>query len=259
MTPLSMHAQNGSSALPEAARAVGLTGGEPTIDPDAFLHLLNHCALAAPHLGVHVLSNGRRFADRAFAIKYASVPIQDLMVGIPVYGAEAGLHDYVVQAPGAFNQTIKGILNVAAAGGHIEIRVVVQKATVPALTEIATFIARNLPFVDQVALMGLEMTGLARPNASLVWVDPATYRSELQEAYWILANAGVTTRIYNHQLCVLAEDLWPAAVQSISDWKNTYPDLCDPCSLRDKCCGVFTTSGARISPNLRPFIEAATG
>jgi hypothetical protein len=46
----------------------------------------------------------------------------------------------------------------------------------------AAFIARNLPFVAQVALMGLEMTGLARPNSPLVWVDPADYQDELAQA-----------------------------------------------------------------------------
>jgi len=85
------------------------------------------------------------------------------------------------------------------------------------LTGLAAFIARNLPFVAQVALMGLEMTGLARPNSPLVWADPADYQRELAEAVDILAAAGITTRIYNHQLCVLDRSLWPYAVRSISD------------------------------------------
>ena len=31
-----------------------------------------------------------------------------MMVGIPIYGAEPARHDYVVQAEGAFNETIRG-------------------------------------------------------------------------------------------------------------------------------------------------------
>jgi His-Xaa-Ser system radical SAM maturase HxsC len=244
------------TALPDTAAMVGLTGGEPTIEPEALLRLLGHVAVTKPNLGVHVLSNGRRFADRSFALEFGTVPVRDLMVGIPLYGAEAALHDYVVQAVGAFNETLKGILNLAAAGVRVEIRVVVQKHTVPALVEIATFITRNLPFVEQVALMGLEMTGLARPNAALVWADPVDYQEELAGAYRILANAGLRARIYNHQLCVLDRDLWPAAVQSISDWKNDYPALCEPCTVRDQCCGVFTTSGGRVSSGLKPLLAA---
>lgn len=241
------------SALPPSAQHLGLTGGEPTLDAERFLHLLHHCASARPNLGVHVLSNGRQFANLDFARAYAAVPIQDLMVGIPLYAPYPALHDYIVQADGAFNETIKGILNLGQLATRIEIRVVLQKHTVPVLHELALFITRNLPFVEQVALMGLEMTGLARPNASLVWVDPYDYRNELREAYQLLAQAGISTRIYNHQLCVLDEDLWHASVKSISDWKNDYPETCTPCSVREQCAGVFTTSGTRLSNHLQPI------
>ena len=95
------------------------------------------------------------------------------MAGIPVYAPEPGLHDFIVQAVGAFDETI-------------------------------------------------------------------------------LATAGIATRIYNHQLCVLDRSLWPYAVRSISDWKNDYLDICRSCSVRDACGGVFTTSGNRLSQHLRP-------
>ena len=77
------------------------------------------------------------------------------------------------------------------------------------------------------------MTGLARPNAPLVWADPAGYQHELAAAVDILASAGIATRIYNHQLCVLDRRLWPYAVRSISDWKNDYLDICRTCTVRD--------------------------
>jgi His-Xaa-Ser system radical SAM maturase HxsC len=246
------------SLLPSSARSLGLTGGEPTTDPEAFLDLIEHCATDKPQLSVHVLSNGRKFADRAFTTRYGSIPLTDLMVGIPLYAAEPSLHDFVVQAPGAFNETVKGILNLAACGARIEVRVVVQHHTVPALADIATYIVRNLPFVDQVALMGLEMTGLARPNASIVWAEPNDYRDELRNAYGILQDGGVFTRIYNHPLCILDQELWPAAVQSISDWKNDFPEVCAPCEVKERCAGVFTTSGTRISKHLQPILGRET-
>jgi hypothetical protein len=40
-------------------------------------------------------------------------------------------------------------------------RVVIQGHTAPILRDLAVFITRNLPFIDQVALMVLDMTGLA--------------------------------------------------------------------------------------------------
>ena len=242
------------SLLPPSARSLGLTGGEPTLNADALIDLLQHCRDTTPWLQVHLLSNGRRFADARFASRYAQVGLADIMVGIPVYAPEAGLHDFIVQAHGAFEETIQGILNLASLGQSVEIRIVVQLHTVPVLADLALFIARNLPFVDQVALMGLEMIGLARPNSAEVWIDPADYQRELLEATQILATAGVVTKIYNHQLCVLHERLWPFAVRSISDWKNDYLDICQQCSVRDACGGVFTTSGSRLSQRLRPIL-----
>jgi His-Xaa-Ser system radical SAM maturase HxsC len=241
------------SLLPEGAQALGLTGGEPTLHADALIGLLEHCKLVAPGLSVHLLSNGRRFADPEFTRRYAAVGLADIMAGIPLYAPEPGLHDFIVQAVGAFDETVHGILNLASLGQAVEIRVVVQRHTVPVLPDLATYIARNLPFVAQVALMGLEMTGLARPNSPLVWADPADYQSELAGAVDILATAGIATRIYNHQLCVLDRRLWPYAVRSISDWKNDYLDICHSCSVRDACGGVFTTSGNRLSQHLSPI------
>ena len=240
------------SLLPQGARALSLTGGEPTLHADALISLLEHCKQAAPGLSVHLLSNGRRFADPEFTRRYAAIGLADIMAGIPVYAPEPGLHDFIVQAAGAFNETVHGILNLASHGQAVEIRVVVQRHTVPVLPSLAAFIARNLPFVAQVALMGLEMTGLARPNSPLVWADPADYQHELARAVDVLNTAGITTRIYNHQLCVLDRRLWPYAVRSISDWKNDYLDICRSCSVRDACGGVFTTSGNRLSQHLHP-------
>jgi His-Xaa-Ser system radical SAM maturase HxsC len=241
------------SLLPADARSVSLTGGEPTLNADALIGLLAHCRRVAPELPIHLLSNGRRFADPAFARRYASVGLADIMVGIPVYAPEPGLHDFVVQAAGAFDETIHGVLNLASLGQAVELRVVIQRHTVPVLVGLATYIARNLPFVAQVALMGLEMTGLARPNSALVWADPADYQSELVEAVDILSAAGIATGIYNHQLCVLDRRLWPYAIRSISDWKNDYLDICRSCSVRDACGGIFTTSGNRLSQHLHPI------
>jgi His-Xaa-Ser system radical SAM maturase HxsC len=246
------------SLLPEDARSLSLTGGEPTLHADKLIGLLEHCQRVAPQLAMHLLSNGRRFADPAFARRYASVGLADIMVGIPVYAPEPVLHDFVVQAAGAFDETIHGVLNLASLGQAVELRVVIQRHTVPVLIGLATYIARNLPFVTQVALMGLEMTGLARPNSALVWADPADYQNELAEAVDVLTTAGIATGIYNHQLCVLDRSLWPYAIRSISDWKNDYLDICRSCSVRDACGGVFTTSGNRLSQHLHPILDGVS-
>lgn len=237
--------------LPRSTQEIGFTGGEPTLYGDKLIDLLRLCSNLLPEAGVHVLSNGRRFSDPAYAAAWASIENPNLMVGIPIYGAEPARHDYVVQAEGAFNETVQGIMNLGAQRQRMEIRVVLHKQTAPALPEIAEFIARNIPFVDQVALMGLEMIGLARANIPALWVDPTEYADELEEAVNILDRSGIHTMIYNHQLCLLPKRLWPFAVKSISDWKNEYHPECLKCSVREQCGGFFFSAKYKHSENIK--------
>ncbi len=102
--------------LPPSTPGIGFTGGEPTIYGDRLLELLRLCRNLLPDADVHVLSNGRRFADFGFASAWAGVGNPRMMVGIPIYGAEPTLHDYVVQAEGAFDETVRGIVNLGEAG-----------------------------------------------------------------------------------------------------------------------------------------------
>jgi His-Xaa-Ser system radical SAM maturase HxsC len=241
--------------LPPSTPGIGFTGGEPTIYGERLLELLRLCRNLLPEAEVHVLSNGRRFSDYGFASGWAGVRNPRQMVGIPLYGPEPALHDYVVQATGAFEETVQGIVNLGEAGARIEIRVVIHRQTAPALPAIAEFIARNLPFVEQVALMGLEMIGFARANMDEVWIDPVDYQAELREAVSLLARRGVRTMIYNHQLCLIDRELWPFTVRSISDWKNEYHPECLECSVREQCGGFFFSAKYRHSDHIHAVDE----
>lgn len=246
--------------LPPNTPEILFTGGEPTIYGDRFIDLMKLCKALIPGAAVHILSNGRRFADLDFSIAYAEIDNPNMMVGIPIYGAEPSLHDYVVQAHGAFDDTIRGILNLARLDQPIEIRVVVHKQTAPSLVEIAEFISRNLPFVDQVALMGLEMTGFARANVSDIWIDPIEYKAALTEATLLLDRKGIRPMIYNHQLCLIDEQIWPFTVKSISDWKNEYHPECTNCAVIYDCGGFFYSARHKTSDHIRAITrDAATG
>lgn len=241
--------------LPAETDGIILTGGEPTFYGRELVDLLKLCKTQLPNAAVHILSNGRRFADLDFAFAYSEIDNPQMMVGIPIYGTEPSLHDYVVQAKGAFNDTIRGILNLARLQQRIEIRVVLHKQTAPVIEEIAEFISRNLPFVDQVALMGLEVTGFTRANLPDLWIDPYDYKERLTAATLLLHRHRITTMIYNHQLCLLERQAWPFAVKSISDWKNEYHTQCNSCGVIDRCGGFFSSAKYKTSDH----IHAITG
>lgn len=241
--------------IPRGTKVLGFTGGEPTVYGEEFIKLLSHTKNWLPNTSLHVLSNGRSFADERFAHSYSKVEHPDLMVGIPIYSADPTVHDYVVQAPGAFDETVRGVLNLKRFGQRVEIRVVLHKQTYKGLPELATFIARNLLFVDQVALMGLEHIGFARANIDSLWIDPIEYKDQLSEAVRILSTYGIHAAVYNHPLCLVNPDVYPAYVKSISDWKNEYADECAPCSKKNECGGFFS-SGIQngYSQSIKPFL-----
>jgi His-Xaa-Ser system radical SAM maturase HxsC len=230
--------------VPRSTREIGFTGGEPTLAGERFLHILRLTKSHLPDTAIHVLSNGRNFADASFARAYAQIDHPDLMVGIPLYSDDPQVHDYIVQASGAFDETVIGILNLKRLNQRVELRVVLHKQSVPRLVALCEYIARNLLFVDHVALMGLEMMGFTRANLDSLWVDPFDYKDELSRAVRVLADHRVPVSVYNHQLCLVNDDVVPFYRKSISDWKNEYPDECNQCAKKDACGGFFT-SGIR--------------
>lgn len=235
---------------------IGFTGGEPTLLGDRLVQLVRQSKSYLPTTGLHVLTNGRAFSDDGFARQFADVQHHDLMFGIPLYSDLSEIHDYVVQADGAFDETIRGILNLKRRGLAVEIRVVVHKQTFERLPDISRFIARNLTFVDQVVFMGLEMTGFTRANLDALWIDPTDYQPQLVEAVEYLANSRVKVSVYNHQLCITDRRIWKYARQSISDWKNEYMPECEGCAVLRECAGFFSSAKLRYSAFIRPLAPA---
>jgi His-Xaa-Ser system radical SAM maturase HxsC len=234
-------------------KELGITGGEPTLFKDGFLHIIERCKERLPNTALHVLTNGRLFYYREFARKLGEIAHPDIMLGIPLYSDVDSEHDYVVQAKGAFEETVLGLQHLGRYNVPVEIRVVVHRQTYMRLPRLAEFVARNFPFASHVALMGMEMFGFVHRNFDELWIDPHDYQRELLEAADVLTLAGLNTSVYNHQLCVLDRRLWPLARRSISDWKNIYLAECDACALRDECGGLFQSAAKKHSAHIRAF------
>jgi His-Xaa-Ser system radical SAM maturase HxsC len=239
--------------MSQETSSVVITGGEPTLLGERLVEVINSFRSYLPYTAIHVLSNGRSFRDFDYAKSIGQVQHPDLMVGIPLYSDISSKHDYVVQANGAFDDTIRGIINLKTVGVRTEIRVVLHNLTYARLPELARFIRRNLTFCDHVALMGLEMTGFTRGNLEKLWIDPKDYQAQLRAAVAILHGAKMDVSIYNHQLCVLDESLHRFSRKSISDWKNEYMPECNGCTRHSECGGFFSSAKLRYSAHITPF------
>jgi len=240
--------------IPKDAQRIGFTGGEPTLYGDSLIELIKQTKLQLPSTSIDLLSNGRRFKDKEFASRFGGIKHPDCTIAIPVYSDDPVRHDYVVQALGAFDETIQGILNLKRFGQKVEIRIVLHKQTIDRLVQTCEFICRNLLFVDHVALMGLEITGFTRTNLDILWIDPYEYKDSLSEAIGILNSYGMKASVYNHQLCVVNQDVERNYRKSISDWKNEFLESCAPCSRKCECGGFFSSSKMyKHSEYIRPF------
>lgn len=236
-------------------KVIGITGGEPTLLENDFFRIITACKQHLPKTILHVLSNGRKFESLTFSQKVAEIHHPGLMLGIPLYADYSQLHNFIVQAQNAFDETIRGILNLKLLQQKVEIRVVIHRQNYMRLPKIAEFIARNFLFVDHVALMGMELMGFAKTNLEALWVDPYEYQNELEKAVHILDWYGINVSIYNHPLCIIKKSVHRFAVKSISDWKNIYMPQCSDCLKVEECGGFFSSSSLRYSSYILPITQ----
>ena len=169
--------------LPRRHDGIAFTGGEPTLYGERLIDLLKLARNLLPFAGVHCsrTDDASAMPTSPRATPSVANPHHD---GRASRSTEPNHRSTTTSCRRRARSTrpSAGILNLAQLGQRIEIRVVIHKQTAPQLPEIAEFIARNLTFVDQVALMGLEMIGFARANIDDVWIDPVDYQTELTEA-----------------------------------------------------------------------------
>lgn len=126
-----------------------LTGGEPTLRRDLPLILS-----AARDLGfsLHLQTNGRRFADPAYAARLAPFGLSYV---VALHGESAALHDAITRAPGSFEQTVAGLRNLAALGQRVYVKVVLSRLNAGHATAI----------VGQASSLGASLVNVAFPHA----------------------------------------------------------------------------------------------
>ncbi|MEW6386397.1 MAG: His-Xaa-Ser system radical SAM maturase HxsC [Thermodesulfobacteriota bacterium] len=236
---------------PKRTENLGITGGEPTLLGEDLIKLVRAARQKLPNTLLTLLTNGRKLKDLEFAKALVQVGFPNLFIEIPLFADNDTEHDTVMGAKGSFYDTLQGLHNLALLGQPVGLRTVLHALTISRLRQYAEFVYRNLPFVMQVAFMGMETCGLAGENLARLWVDPYDYRHDLAYAVRYLDRRMVPVSIYNHQLCILPPEIWRFARKSITTWKQTYLPLCHTCRVQEACGGLFAT-GEKHSAYLRP-------
>jgi His-Xaa-Ser system radical SAM maturase HxsC len=219
--------------------ALGLSGGEPLLLEGELRRLIDVIATLHPGTRIELLTNARLLANSAVAGSILDGLDQKIGWLVPLYGHADFLHDFVVQSPGAFDETIEGLLVLRKHEQAVQLRLVLIDPVLRIFPALCAFIGRNLPFVREVALMACEPIGFALANQALCEVDLGDWSETLLSAGRQLERHRVPYLFMNTPLCALPRALWPMARKSISDWKNVYAEECEECSEKADCAGLF--------------------
>jgi Radical SAM superfamily len=107
-----------------APDVLGFTGGEPLLLGDKLREVLQVFLATLESTTFDVLTNGRLLHDRALAKALLDGLPQRFCWMVPLYGHADFLHDEVVQAAGAFDQTIDGLLTLHSYSQRVQLRIV---------------------------------------------------------------------------------------------------------------------------------------
>lgn len=237
---------------PNGLNEIGITGGEPALLGERLFELIKTIRKKLPEAIIHLLTNGRAFADAKYCERLKEEGGGKVLVGVPLHSDYCGDHDAITRVAGSYNETLLGLYNLAACDISIELRVVVNRLNYLRLPKIAEFIAKNLPFVESVPFMAMEYLGYAYKYRQQIWIEPQDCMDSLEEAVTSLSDWKMNPLLFNYPLCLLPVLLHPFACRSISDWKTRYLPCCNSCSCKAHCCGLFATSKATFK-GIRPL------
>lgn len=218
------------------------TGGEPTLRED-LPELIAHAEANGQITGLN--TNARRLSDERFVNRLAEAGLDH--VQITLESSRPEVHDEMVRAKGAFQQTVKGIRNVLASPLYVMTNTTMLRTNVHAIPETLDFLAElGVPTVGLNALIysgrGASVgTGLSEAELApllevarqktgargqrLIWYTPTQY-CNFDPVQMDLGVKGCTAALYNmcvepdggvlpcqsyyHQLGNLLTDEWEA-------------------------------------------------
>ncbi len=238
--------------LPEDIHHYAVTGGEPTLQFELFLRTMARLAQRFPKAEAQLLTNGRSFSSGKFLDQFLAVYPPRFLVGVPLHGSEASIHDAVTRAEGSYDQTIRGIRNLCARNVSVEIRIVVSKMNQDDLLKIAEFLTMRFPELTQVTFISLEVRGNCVKNRELVYIDPESSFQHSRSAINHLLRNGIRVELYNFPLCCVDRGYWMICRRSISSYKVRYEKECGTCDVHDKCGGIFESTIKTAKPLVHP-------
>ncbi len=239
--------------LPDRICYYVITGGEPTLNKEAFLTVVNSVKSKFVDTGGIVLTNGRSFSSRVLADEFVQRAPEGILVAIPIHGSTEKIHDSVTQAPGSFRQSLRGIRNLLDRNISVEIRIVVTKLNCEDTLSIAKLITDYFPDVFRVNFISLEVRGSCLKNQDTVYITPRESFDKSRPAIDHLLSKGMNVELYNYPLCNVDREYWLLCKKSIAYEKAVYSNDCEKCDMKDECGGLFISTLKSVQPKTYPI------
>jgi len=227
----------------DKAGFVSLTGGEPTLHPD-FFRLLAYFRKRLPGIGITLLSNGRRFADKGFADRFLKIAGPPFTVAVAVHGASAPGHDKVAGVKGAFKETVAGLDNLYAGlkgrTGGLEIRIILHRLNVGELKKTLAFLLKRFPDTGRyrVVVIHYEIEGMSLANHALLSLKLSVSAKAVNAAGPVIKRFR-ELRLYHFPLCVVGAGLRSRCWITLPAEDRVYPAKCAGCGARSGCLGLM--------------------
>ena len=235
-------AQGLLNQIDEHTEHIDITGGEPFLHAELVLDILRQLNERWPQIPVQVLTNGRALCIPRIQRALDPLLTPRLRFAVPVHAGSAALHDAITQAPGSFEQTLRGLAFLSSSPAQIEIRIVGHRKNVDQLDALCDMLLRSGLRINVVNFIAMEMNGSAAHNRDGLWVDYRAFFAAAKPAIHRLVRAGIDVGLYDFPLCAVEEAYWPLARKSITAWKVRYPGACDVCDEKSACGGLFRST-----------------
>ncbi len=244
-----------------------LTGGEPTLHPE-----LPAVIGYARNSGLHVrlITNGIRLADRAYAQELADAGLH--IAHVTIYSTRPDVEEAMRGVPDTLEPAFAAVSNANAAGIVVNSNCVITKLNADHLDETIQDWIANHPYVPHFVWNNLDVAiGRAQSNRDTFLHKLADCEASLGRAMKLLDDSGRTFRVEKVPPCFMGEYAWAStetrklikgeerlvhfldSQQSVRQtlWDDVYGEVCQDCSLREICPGVYSQGNGYSTDELK--------
>lgn len=249
-----------------------LTGGEPTLHPD----LPRICAYARQQgLQVRLITNGSRGSDPQFMHELAQCGLE--IVHVSVYSSDPEIETQLRGVRGTLDLAEAMLDSAHDAGISTNINCVINRLNAGHLDRTVRHLHERHPYVRHYVWNNLDpsMGHACNTRESLV-ARLSDFELSLARAMRFLAGHDISFRVERVPLCFMTDFAWASTetrkivkgeervvhfldekgtVRQTS-WNHAYSDVCNVCSLKSICAGLFDRGNGYDPDELHPVFVA---